>query len=95
MLGIRRCFVTGGAGFIGSSVAEALLERGDSVVIVDEMNDYYDVRLKENNLNRLRDLCPDQNRLVIYKGDICDEGFMLQLFEKERPDIGPVLYLCL
>ena len=83
--GYKKVLVTGGAGFIGSSVAKALLERGDSVVIVDEMNDYYDVRIKENNLNRLRDLCPDQNRLVIYKGDICDEGLMLQLFEKERP----------
>lgn len=39
--------VTGGAGFIGSHVADALLERGDRVAIVDEMNDYYDVRMKQ------------------------------------------------
>jgi len=55
------------------------------VVIVDEMNDYYDVRIKENNLRRLRELCPDEKRLVIYRGDICEEAFMLALFEKERP----------
>jgi UDP-glucuronate 4-epimerase len=53
--------------------------------IVDEMNDYYDVRIKENNLRRLRMLCPDEKRLTIYRGDICDEDFMLQLFEKEAP----------
>jgi UDP-glucuronate 4-epimerase len=55
------------------------------VVVVDEMNDYYDVRIKENNLQRLREMYPEENRLAIYRGDICDEDFMLQLFEKERP----------
>ena len=84
-VGHKKVLVTGGAGFIGSSVAEALLIRGDDVVIVDEMNDYYDVRIKENNLRRLRELCPNNDRLTIYKGDICDEEFMLQVFEKERP----------
>jgi len=84
-VGVKRVLVTGGAGFVGSSTAAHLLGRGDSVVIVDEMNDYYDVRIKENNLRRLRELCPDEERLVIYQGDICDEDFMLKLFENERP----------
>jgi len=84
-LGFKKVLVTGGAGFVGSSTARHLLERGDSVVVVDEMNDYYDVRLKENNLRSLRELCPDKQRLTIYKGDICDEEFMQAVFEKERP----------
>lgn len=84
-LGFKKVLVTGGAGFVGSSTAAYLLERGDAVVIVDEMNDYYDVRIKENNLRRLREMCPDKKRLTIYKGDICDEEFMLKLFEQERP----------
>ncbi|KAG3035990.1 hypothetical protein PC120_g547, partial [Phytophthora cactorum] len=41
----RRVFVTGAAGFIGFHTAKTLLARGDDVVIVDEMNDYYDVKL--------------------------------------------------
>jgi nucleoside-diphosphate-sugar epimerase len=45
--------VTGAAGFIGSKVAEQLLERGDRVVGVDNLNDAYDVRLKEWRLARL------------------------------------------
>merc|ERR1719410_2334486 len=84
-LGFKKVLVTGGAGFVGSSVAEYLLQRGDSVIVVDEMNDYYDVRIKQTNLRRLRDLCPDRERLAIYKGDICDEEFMLDLFEETRP----------
>jgi UDP-glucuronate 4-epimerase len=84
-MGHKKVLVTGGAGFVGSNVAEQLLARGDDVVIVDEMNDYYDVRIKENNLQRLRDMYPGEKRLAIYRGDICDENFMLQLFEKERP----------
>lgn len=84
-LGLKKVLVTGGAGFIGSSTAAYLLERGDSVVVVDEMNDYYDVRIKEQNLRKLREICPDKKRLSIYKGDICDEQFMIDLFEQERP----------
>merc|ERR1712176_844228 len=85
MGGQKKVLVTGGAGFVGSSTAAFLLERGDSVVVVDEMNDYYDVRIKEQNLRMLRDICPDKARLAIYKGDICNEKFMCDLFEKEQP----------
>ena len=84
-VGYKKVLVTGGAGFVGSSVAEALLARGDDVVIVDEMNDYYDVRMKENNLRRLKELYPQDGRLAIYRGDICDEQLMHSLFEKEQP----------
>jgi UDP-glucuronate 4-epimerase len=86
-VGRKTVLVTGGAGFIGSSVAEYLLDRGDDVVIVDEMNDYYDQKIKEGNLEVLRNKAEGQGgRLSIYKGDICDEAFMLDVFERERPE---------
>jgi UDP-glucuronate 4-epimerase len=85
-LGYKKVLVTGGAGFIGSSVAEFLLSRGDDVVIVDEMNDYYDIKIKEGNLMHLQELVKGSpDRLSIYKGDICDEEFMTDVFEKEHP----------
>ncbi len=49
-----RVLVTGTAGFVGAAVAERLLSRGDVVLGVDSVNDYYDVRLKEARLDRLR-----------------------------------------
>ena len=84
--GYKKVLVTGGAGFIGSYVAEYLLERGDDVVIVDEMNDYYDVRVKENNLASLRDKYPNKSRLAFYRDDICDSEAMMNIFEQERPE---------
>ena len=46
--------VTGAAGFIGASLSDLLLRRGDRVIGVDNVNDYYDVNLKEARLNLLR-----------------------------------------
>jgi len=83
-VGYKKVLVTGGAGFIGSHVADYLLGRGDDVVIVDEMNDYYDVRIKESNLKYLlQKYGPD--KVKIYRGDICDEEFISEVFESERP----------
>lgn len=73
--------VTGGAGFIGSHVAELLLKRGDRVVVVDELNDYYDVGLKLSNLKRLAQF----EKYKFYQGDICDVTFITNVFEQERP----------
>jgi nucleoside-diphosphate-sugar epimerase len=50
---VARVLLTGAAGFIGARTAELLLERGDEVAGVDNLNDYYDVRLKQHRLQRL------------------------------------------
>ncbi len=48
-----KVLVTGCAGFIGYHVASALLARGDAVIGVDNLNDYYDVRLKQARLDQM------------------------------------------
>lgn len=77
--------LTGGAGFVGSHVAEMLLSRGDDVVIVDEVNDYYDTKIKESNLNMLREKFGDQ-RVKIYRDDLCNATMLTELFETEQPE---------
>lgn len=84
-VGYKKVLVTGGAGFIGSNVAEYLLSRGDDVVIIDEINDYYDVNIKESNLRLLQESYPEDGRLKVYRGDICDEDLMERIFETEQP----------
>ncbi|MEZ4766363.1 MAG: GDP-mannose 4,6-dehydratase [Calditrichia bacterium] len=61
-------FVTGAAGFIGSKVAEKLLDRGEEVVGIDNMNDYYDVRVKQWRLQHLQ----KNSRFQFVQGDIGD-----------------------
>merc|ERR1712072_1631648 len=85
LVGHKTVLVTGGAGFIGSHVADDLLSRGDSVVIIDEVNDYYDTKLKASNLAHLSDK-HGSGSYTFYKGDICDEGLIAKIFETHDID---------
>ncbi|MEY3200455.1 MAG: hypothetical protein RIR70_5 [Pseudomonadota bacterium] len=76
-----KILVTGAAGFIGMHTAEKLLARGDEVVGLDNLNDYYEVSLKEARLARLA-----HPRFRFEKMDIADRAGMEALFEKERFD---------
>jgi UDP-glucuronate 4-epimerase len=82
--GYKKVLVTGGAGFIGSHIAKALLDRGDDVVIIDEMNNYYDVQIKRDSLFMLQEQY-DDDRLKVYYGDVCNITLMRQIFEIEKP----------
>jgi UDP-glucuronate 4-epimerase len=75
-----KVLVTGAAGFIGYFVTQALLDRGDEVVGLDNLNDYYDPALKEARLERLRGR--DGFRFV--KLDLADGAGMGRLFGEER-----------
>lgn len=70
------CLVTGGAGFIGSHLCEALLAQGHTVVALDNFNDYYDPRLKWRNLAPLA----QRPGFTVVEGDILDLGKLQSLF---------------
>ncbi len=75
-----KILVTGVAGFIGMSVARALLERGDEVVGIDNLNDYYDVQLKHDRLK----LINDYDAFTFIEMDISDRDAMKSLFEEQQ-----------
>jgi UDP-glucuronate 4-epimerase len=83
-----RVFLTGVAGFIGFHVASALLARGDQVVGVDNMNAYYDVKLKQARLQQLQ----GKHGFVFAEGDISDRQAMTTLGQR-HPDITHVVHL--
>jgi len=76
-----KIIVTGAAGFIGNQVLLRLLARGDEVVAVDDLNDYYDVRLKEARLARAQ----GQPSFRFVKLNVADRAGMANLFASERP----------
>ena len=67
---MSRTLITGGAGFIGFSLALRLLERGDTVLAIDNLNDYYSVELKQARLAELRERFSD--RFAFVKVDFAD-----------------------
>jgi len=78
-----KVLVTGAAGFIGSYVSKRLLDRGDEVIGLDNVNDYYDVNLKFDRLKHLE----GQAGFNFIRCSLEDRGCIADLFEKEKFDI--------
>lgn len=76
--------VTGAAGFIGFHLSRALLNEGATVIGLDNMNDYYEVSLKEARLGILEEF---KDKFIFIKGDIADKATVDGVFEKYRPQI--------
>lgn len=79
--------VTGGAGFVGSHVAEQLLKRGETVLIIDNFNDYYDPTIKRRNAQGLR----QYDKFTLIEGDIRDVPLINRLFAEH--DVTHVAHL--
>lgn len=84
----RIILVTGAAGFIGAAVSQALLARGDTVIGIDNLNDYYDVALKQARLARLT----PHTAFEFHQIDISDRDHMLKL-AANVPGITGIVHL--
>ncbi len=79
----KKYFITGAAGFIGFYLSKRLLESGAKVVGLDNMNDYYEVSLKEERLRILNGL----EGFTFIKGDLADKETVMAVFKDYQPDI--------
>ena len=77
-----KVFVTGAAGFVGSRLSKALLDRGDEVIGLDNLNEYYALAHKERHLS---DLVPHEN-FTFVKGDLRNPEQLCELMKNHRPD---------
>lgn len=80
---LKKILVTGAGGFIGYHLSEKLLKKGYEVIGIDNLNDYYDVNLKYNRLEKIND-----NKLFTFiKMDISDKVKLEQIFQEYKPNI--------
>lgn len=75
--------VTGAAGFIGFHLSRSILEKGGTVTGYDNLNDYYDVTLKEARL----DILKKYDKFNFVKGDLADKEAVFNVFEKYHPSV--------
>ncbi len=76
-------FITGGAGFIGSTLSQKLLEKGNKVVTIDNFCDFYNPKIKENNIKELS----KNTEFKLYKNDIRDRVVIKKIFDENKIDV--------
>ena len=79
------CLVTGCAGFIGSHLTEELLSGKNTVIGIDSLNDYYDISIKQRNLDAFK----DNKNFAFYKKDILEEETIKRIM-KTKFHIGQI-----
>jgi UDP-glucuronate 4-epimerase len=80
---MQRVLLTGGAGFIGSHLAERLLLEGHQLFVVDDLNDFYSIEAKQRNLQEIR----QRGSFEFEQADICDQDKLGKIFERCRPEV--------
>jgi len=83
--------VTGGAGFIDSNLCDYLLKNNNKIVIIDNFNDFYNSKIKRNNIAEMKNLMNinniASNNLIMEEGDIRDINFLTKVFTLYKIDV--------
>ena len=80
---MKTYFITGGAGFIGSTLTERLLREGNKVVTIDNFCNFYDPKLKEENVKEFL----DNPNYKLYRGDIRNREDVKKVFDENKVDV--------
>ena len=80
---MKTYFITGGAGFIGSTLTKRLLEEGNKVVVIDNFCDFYDPKIKEENILEFI----NNDKYKLYRNDIRDREAIKKIFDENNIDV--------
>ncbi len=75
--------ITGGAGFIGSTLCDKILKEDNKIIVIDNFNDYYNPELKEQNIQHNI----NNKNYKLYRGDICDNSLLKRIFDENKIDV--------
>ena len=80
---MKTYFITGGAGFIGSTLTERLLNEGNKVIVIDNFCDYYEPSIKERNVKEFI----NNSNYKLYRGDIRNRDDINKIFFENKIDV--------
>ncbi len=81
----RNILITGAAGFIGFHLCKKLIEQGNSVIGIDNINDYYDTKLKRDRLEIISQISTKEKNWQFFKIDLIDKDLLLGIFQEYKP----------
>ena len=84
---MKKFLITGAAGFIGAKIVEELISKNNFVIGIDNLNNYYNVKLKKDRLKNIKNLKNSKEYWKFFESDIKDENALQEIFNNFKPHI--------